>query len=132
MQTKLVAIAALCVASAFCSAQAMTKDEYKAAKDKIEASYKADKKACDSLKSNANDVCVKEAKGKEKVAKAELEQGYKPSDRNMRKVNEAKADTAYDVAKEKCEDQKGAAEKTCKSEAKATHNSAIKAVKAKA
>ena len=61
---------------------AMSKDAYKAAKDKIEAQHKADKKACDGMKDNAKDICNAEAKGKEKVAKAELEAQYKPSPRN--------------------------------------------------
>lgn len=132
MKTQFTAIALLCAASAMCSAQAMTKDEYKASKEKIEATYKADKKACDGMKDNAKDVCEKEAKAKEKVAMAELEQGYKPSSKNSRKVEEAKADSAYDVAKEKCEDQKGDAEKACKKDAKATHETAMKAAKGKA
>src|SRR4051812_25944 len=48
------------------------RDEHKAEKEKIEADYKADKAKCDPMKGNAKDVCMKEAKGKEKVAKAEL------------------------------------------------------------
>jgi hypothetical protein len=132
MKTKLTAVIALCAATFLCSAQAMTKDEYKAGKDKISADYKVDKKACDGMKDNAKDVCVKEAKGKEKVAKAELEQGYKPSDKHMMKAAEAKADSAYDIAKEKCEDQKGAAESACKKDAKAAHKSAVMAAKGKA
>jgi len=132
MKTKLTAIVALCAATFLCSAQAMTKDEYKAAKDKISADYKADKKACDAMKDNAKDICAKEAKGKENIAKADLEQGYKPSDKNMKKAAEAKADSMYAIAREKCEDQKGAAESACKKDAKATHKSAVMAAKGKA
>ena len=67
-------------------AGAMSQDEYKVAKEKIEANYKMDKAKCDGLKDNAKDVCEKEAKGKQNVAKAELEQQFKPSDGNARKV----------------------------------------------
>ncbi len=124
-----IATIALMAAFACGSVSAMTKDEYKVAKDKIEATYKSDKQACDAMKDNAKDVCMKEAKGKENIAKAELEQGYKPSDKNMKKVSTVKADSAYDIAKEKCEDQKGDAEKTCKNSAKMEHDNAKKAMK---
>ncbi len=70
----------------------MNKDEHKVAKEKIEADYKVAKTQCDTLKDNAKDVCQKEAKGKENVAKAELEQQFKPSDSNARKVAEEKVE----------------------------------------
>ena len=72
-----------------------------------------------------------QAKGKEKVEKAELEHQYKSTAANARKLEEVKADTAYDIAKEKCEDQAGDAEKVCKADAKAVHERAVKAAKAK-
>ena len=61
---------ALALGCAFCGsalaadATAMSKDAHKAEKEKIEAQYKADKKACDAMKANAKDVCKAEAKGK--------------------------------------------------------------------
>src|SRR5205085_3513976 len=60
----------------------MSKDQYKAEKDKIEAQYKTDKASCDGMKANAKDICQAEAKGKENVAKAQLEEQYKPSAKN--------------------------------------------------
>lgn len=95
-----------------------------AEKDRIEAEYKADKARCDGMKGNAKDVCVKEAKGKEKVAKAELDAKTDPSEHNQRKVMEAKADAQYDVAKEKCDDMKGKEKSACEKEAKAEHERA--------
>ena len=80
-------------------ANAMTREEYKASEDRIEADYKAAKAQCDALKDNAKDVCEKEAKGKEKVAKAELEHTYKPSPAAARKVAEEKVKAEYEVAK---------------------------------
>jgi hypothetical protein len=110
-------------------ASAMTKDEYNAAKDKISADYKAAKAQCDTLKDNAKDVCEKEAKGTENVAKAELEQNYKPSAKNSKKVAEAKAEMAYEVAKEKCDDMSGDAKNTCVKQAKAQHDTAKAEIK---
>ena len=101
------------------SAFAMTEPEHKAAKERISADYKADKQKCDALKANAKDICVKEAKGKEDVAKAELEAQYKPSPKATQKVAEARADAAYSVAKEKCDDLKGNEKDVCEKDAKA-------------
>ncbi|NDZ13590.1 hypothetical protein C7T35_28710 [Variovorax sp. WS11] len=92
---------------------------YKADRDKIAAEYKAAKAQCDTMKGNAKDVCTEEAKGKEKIAKAELDQQRKPSDSNARKVAEAKVEAVYGVAKEKCDDQKGDAKAACVKQAKA-------------
>lgn len=124
-QHKLIALA---VAASFscAGAFAMTKDEYKASHERIEADYKAAKKSCGAMKANAKDICVSEAKGTERVAMANLEAQYKPSDKNNYKVNEAKADAAYDTAKEKCDDLAGNAKDVCVKDAKAAH------VKAKA
>ena len=97
-----IALASSCLLAT--QAQAMTREEHKAAEDRIEAAYKADKQRCAGLSGNAEDVCEAQAKGKEKVAKAELEAQYKPSDKAHAKVAEAKADAAYDIAKEKCDD----------------------------
>ena len=74
------------------TAFAMTPAEHKAAKESISADYKMNKQKCDALKANAKDICVKEAKGAEDVAKAELEAQYKPSDKATYNVNEARAD----------------------------------------
>jgi hypothetical protein len=71
------------------------------------------------MKDNAKDVCMKEASGTEKVAKADLENQYKPSASHARKVAEEKVDMAYEVAKEKCDDQSGAAKDACVKQAKA-------------
>lgn len=116
-QLLMIAIASTCLVAG--QASAMTSDEYKVAKEKIEANYKVDKAQCDTLKDNAKDVCDKQAKGKENVAKAELEQQYKPSDSHSRNVAEEKVKANYEVAKEKCDDQKGAAKSACEKEAKA-------------
>ncbi len=132
MYVKTFTAIALCAASAFASAQTMTKAEHDAAKDRIEMDYKNAKKACDSMKDNAKDVCQVEAKGNEKVARAELEHKYKTTEANARKHEMAKADAAYDLAKEKCEDQAGDAMKVCKADAKAVHERAVNAAKGKA
>ena len=107
--------------SAF-AADGMDKDAYKGAKDKIEEQAKADKKACESMKENAKDVCQAEAKAKEKVAKAELDAKNQPGAKADEKVRLMKAEGEYEVAKEKCEDQKGKEMAACKKDAKVAYD----------
>ncbi len=128
MKLQILSIAAA-VALAFGTAQAQTtgsgnREMKSAEKDRIEADYKADKAKCDSMQGNAKDVCMKQAKGKENVAKAELDAKENPSARNQRKVEEAKAKADYEVAKEKCDDQKGKEKSACEKEAKASYDRA--------
>jgi len=121
----LVLAAALLCASAASQAAGISRAEYGAAKDHISADYKAAKASCDSLSGNAKDICVEQAKGKESVARAELEADYsgKADDRN--KVAVAKADATYAVAKEQCDDKAGNAKDVCVTEAKAAHTKAL-------
>jgi len=105
-------------------APAMDRKVKNADEERIEAEYKADKAKCDAMTGNAKDVCIKEAKGKEKVAKAELGAKADPSARTQRKVQEAKADAQYDVARERCDDLKGKEKDACQKDAKAAHEKA--------
>jgi len=121
--TTLTAIAAA-IGLAFSApalAQSMTKAEYQAGKDSIKADNKATKAACDPMAGNAKDICAAQAKGKEKVALAELEARYKPSSKTRSEVRVAKADAEYAVAKERCDDRAGNAKDVCVKEAKAAH-----------
>jgi len=97
----------------------MTRTDYTASKSRIGDAYKVDKKACDSQSANAKDICVEEAKAKEKVARAELEFGYTGTAKDQTKVAVAKAESAYAVAKEKCDDQSGNDKDVCVKAAKA-------------
>lgn len=123
-------LASLLAASSGFAADAMSKDDYKAAKDKISTEYKAAKDACKDMKDNAKDVCEKEAKAKEKIALAELDFNRSGKDSDRIKLEKVKAEQQYAVAKEKCEDQKGAEERACKKEAKAAEAKAKADIKA--
>ncbi|RQP25954.1 prolipoprotein diacylglyceryl transferase [Piscinibacter terrae] len=125
-----VLAAALCVASSGFAADAMSKDDYKAAKDKIEADYKAAKDGCKDMKDNAKDVCQKQAKATEKIAIADLDYKRSGKDSDRLKAEKVKAEQDYAVAKEKCEDLKGAEESACKKEAKAVEAKAKADIKA--
>ena len=72
---------AAAVALAFGSggiAAGMSKDEYQSGQAGIAADYKLARLACDSFAANAKQVCIADARGRNGVAKAELEARYKP------------------------------------------------------
>ena len=101
---------ALAVGLAFCAgvmAQSMSNDEYRAGQDKIAAAYKSAKAGCASYTGNTHDICVVDAKGRERIANAELDAGYKPSTKTRHLARLAKAEADYAVAKERCDDVAG-------------------------
>jgi hypothetical protein len=110
--------------SAGALAEGMSKDDYKAGKDRIAAEYKSDTAGCASLSGNPNDICVAEAKGKEKIARAELEATYKPNRKTHYQARVAKAEADYAVAQERCDDKAGNAKDVCVKEAKAAQTAA--------
>jgi hypothetical protein len=118
-------VVAAMLAFPLAQAAAMSKTDYSATKSRISDLYKSDKAACASFTANAKDICIEQAKGKEKVARAELEYGYKPTTQNETKVQVAKAEAVYAVAKEKCDDLSGNAKDVCVKEAKAVETKAL-------
>lgn len=117
-------ISAMAVAISFafgtCAmAQTMSRDEYGTHKDNISTESKAAKAGCDSLSSNAKDICVAGVKGKERVAVADLEARYKPTSKNAYDARVTRAEADYAVTMEKCDDQAGNVKDVCVKEAKA-------------
>jgi hypothetical protein len=112
--------------------RAMTRAEYSSEKDSIEANYKTAKANCSSLTGNAKSVCHVEAKSDEKVKLADLEAKYKATPSADKDARIEKAKATYEVAKQKCDDLKGADKSTCKSTAKADEDRAIADAKAAA
>jgi hypothetical protein len=121
---------ALAFAGPVFAADAMSKDEVKAEKERIDTEYKAARDKCKDMKGNEKDVCMAEAKGQHNVAKAELEAKQKDTPKARYNVATAKADADYNVAKEKCDDMKGKEKKQCEKDAKAARDSAKKQAKA--
>lgn len=80
-------------------AASMAEADFKAAKIRISSEYKAQKTACGSL--------------------AELEYNYTGNPADHNKLVTARAEAAYEVAKEKCDDMAGNAKDVCVKEAKA-------------
>jgi len=126
--TKLnIKVIALTVSFAFSTgamAQAMSKNDYLAGKDRIAAEYKSAKAACVSFSGNPNDICMAEANGREKIARANLDAGYKPTRKSHYQARVAKAEADYAVARERCDDMAGNAKDVCVKEAQAAETTA--------
>lgn len=121
----LIAAAVALLSVTAVQAATMTRSEFSAGKARISADYKADKSACAPMTGSAKDICIEQAKAKEKVARAELEHGYTGKPADAIKVNVARADGAYAVAKEKCDDLTGQPKSLCRTEAKTAHTKAL-------
>lgn len=119
LSISLSAMAAAALIALPVQAANLSRTDYSAGKSRIGDAYKVDKKACDSLTANAKDICIQEAKAKEKVAKAELEFSYTGTAKDQTKVAVAKAESTYAVAKERCDDQSGNEMDVCVKAAKA-------------
>ena len=108
-----------CLFAAGVSADNLSRDQYKQESDRIKAEYNTARDRCGSMSGNAKDVCIEQAKGKEKVARAELDYKQDASERHRSKVVQAKADAQYAVAKEKCDELSGDQKDVCVKDAKA-------------
>ena len=100
-------------------ADTMTKAELKDARTKIEADYKAALVPCDSLAGNPKKICTVEAKGNKKTSLAKLDASNDPTAKHQQQASDAKAEAAYDLAHQKCQEQTGNAKDVCIKEAKA-------------
>jgi len=97
----------------------ISKDAYDTIVKNADMQYKTDKDACASRSGNAKDICLAEASGKEKVAKADAEAAYKNTPKLREDARVTRAEATYDVAKEKCDDLSGNSKDVCVKEANA-------------
>lgn len=101
------------------AATPLSQDAYRSAKKDADVQYGIDKSACASLSSNAKDICQAQAKGKFEVAKADAEVAYQNTAKHRESARVARAEAAYKVAMEKCDDLAGNPKDVCVKEAKA-------------
>ena len=118
-----VALSAACLTLA-CNAEASTKAEYNAAKDRATADYKAAVDQCKNLAGNPKDICEAQAKAAEKKADAMAEADYKATPKARADALATSADADYDVAKQKCDAKTGNEKDVCVKEAKAVQTRA--------
>ncbi len=106
-------------------AQGMSREEYAAQKEGINSEYQSARSACESHSGNDKNICMAEAMGKAKVAKAELESRYKPEPRTLYKARIARSGADYSVAWQKCNDLAGTMKNVCIQEARSAEATAL-------
>ncbi|KQU84444.1 hypothetical protein ASC78_10500 [Variovorax sp. Root318D1] len=104
--------------------------EYSAARERIGATSKVALGQCEALAGPGRIVCIKEARGREKIALAELDQQRNPSDANARRLAETKLAVNHEIAVEKCNDRQGGDKAECLSRASADESKARAGIKA--
>ncbi|WP_342130354.1 hypothetical protein [Hydrogenophaga sp. OTU3427] len=130
MKTTFTSRAALLASAFLCApllvlAAVPTQAEYTASKTAIGASYKTAKAACGSLKAHPKNVCIEEAKAKEKNERAELEFSHTGKAADGTQVKIVRAEGAYNVAKERCDAFRGNDKDVCVKEAKSVRVAAL-------
>jgi len=108
-----------CACSAGAMSASMSKNEFKAAEDRIAAGYATGETRCDSLAGNTKDICVAENEGHNRVALADLKAHAEPTAENNRDAKVAKAEADYAVANQKCDALAGNTKDVCVKEAEA-------------
>lgn len=124
-----VALAALLGIAGGAQAANFSKGAYEGAKADIKSVYKTERYTCDALSGNAKDVCVEAAKGREKIALAQLEYNYSGSSKDQLKLQETQYEARYELAKERCDERSGEAKDLCVREAKTARDKAQADVK---
>jgi len=119
MKTQLMTIAVAAALGCSGMGYALSKEERKTEQQRIESNFKAAKQRCNNLSGNAKDICVAEAKGAQKVAKADLEARDQGTPKAQENARIARAEAEYAVAKEKCDDMAGNVKDVCQKDAKA-------------
>ena len=124
LDINMIALAVGLAFSAGAMAQGLSKNDYDVGKNNIAAEYQLAKAGCAPLSGNPNDICVAEAKAREKIATADLDASYKPAANTRYKARVAKAEANNAVANERCDSMAGNAKDVCVKEAKATETGA--------
>lgn len=132
LQSTLIRAACVVSTGAFCvaaSAANISPAAHDSARKELQTTYKAEREACNKLSGNAKDVCEDTVDGKEKVAMAHLKFMRSGDAKDRIKVNQARYEARYEVAKEMCDDQAGNAKDVCVAKAKADRDKAKADVK---
>ena len=104
---------------------AMDRAGFNVAQVQINADYKAQNKHCKTLTSHDRDVCMKEMGERKKIALADLKARFAPSDKAAYQAGVVRADAAFAVSQEKCNERPNHSRKVCKKDAKALHVRAL-------
>lgn len=101
---------------------AQESDYYKSEISKAAKRYEIEKKHCNTLAGNEQDVCLQRATANLKITEADLKAYEKNTTAAGIKAEKTRIDELYKVDKEKCDDFKGNAKDNCKAQAEATRD----------
>lgn len=99
-------------------AERTTAEAFRMEAHRITADYQAERKPCNSMRGNARDICRAEAKARRRIAMADAEAAFKDTDRSRAHAHDVRAEQAYQIAKEKCDDLAGAPKRDCRRQAR--------------
>jgi len=102
----------------------MSKPDSSSSKQKVSTTQVGGETNCNDLTGNAKDICVAEEKGRASIAEAEFAAREMPSDQHRYDLQMARAEAAYAVAKERCDDLSGNANDVCRKEAEGAYAAA--------
>jgi hypothetical protein len=98
--------------------RALTTDEVKANKVRIEEQYDHAQTRCRRVQGHAREVCNEQARGERDLQQAQLQFQAEPTADNDEKVRVAKAEAAYSLALVQCKPMDGQARSVCRQDAK--------------
>lgn len=101
------------------ASHAQHSDYYKSEIAKAGDQYEAEKKRCNTLAGNDQDVCLQRAAANLKIAEADLKAYEKDTTAASIKAEKKRIDELYKVDDEKCDAYKGNAKDVCEAQAKA-------------
>lgn len=107
------------VLSMSAAAQSMSRDKYDSTSYRITSDFTAEFGACGFFIDNAREICRVEATGRRWVAQAALDAQFKQSAGARYRLQVARIDADYAVARQRCADNSGRERALCTDEARA-------------
>ena len=95
--------AALGIGAAGPDSRSMTRDQYEAALQRIDATRGRLSARCDPLAGSEREICLTEAAAHQMVQVAEVEAGYRRTEQSARALQRARIDARYQVERARCE-----------------------------
>jgi hypothetical protein len=130
MALRIACLAAVlaCTTTAFAAPplikDALTRDEVKANKVRIEEQYDHAQQRCRRVEGHARALCNEQARGERDVQLAELDMQAQPTPENDQKLRLQKAESSYSLALIRCKDMDGQARDICRKDAKTVYSEA--------
>jgi hypothetical protein len=103
--------------AAAAAAPPLSHEGLEAARRSADAQYELDRDGCKMLSDNAREICVVQARGKEKITRAEAEAAHENTPHSRYEARLVHARVAYEVSMERCGDFAGHRKDVCKADA---------------